>query len=268
MSSNSITVTDENVAEITEAAAQATAEFEGADVPASNEELIEPGAAPEVTEAGAVKAKDTLEIETPTEVSEDEAPEEGDEPEVPEGIDMAKYSAEFAETGELSEESTGHIVDRLEKAGFTDAEDLLAGYIAGSVSQSEKAQAVAHDVVGGKDNYVEMVTWAKDALTPGQIESYNAAASDPNMLEMAVAGLNAQYLSAGKTFSDPTPATEYTTPAPARVAAGANTSGAVAPITSTEQLAALVSTTQYQNDPVHRAKVDERINASMRTGRI
>lgn len=176
---------------------------------------------------------------------------------VSEAFDMDSLYTEYAEKGELSEETRSGVVERLEKAGFKDASGLLDRFIAGAVAQAQVVQNTVFESVGGEQTYRDMIAWAQSNLSDEDIDNYNEAIKDPKMVRLAVAGLHSQFARAqGDRPSTGSP----------RVAAGQTTFGGGEPITSLQQVARITADPRYDSDPGFRAQQDARIEASMKAG--
>jgi hypothetical protein len=199
---------------------------------------------------------DGLEIPDSKEVTEEDVTDVvGDE------LDLESYYAEYAETGELTEESTKTITDALTKGGIGNAAAVLQQYMAGAESQVSGMRSQAFAIAGGEEGYSAMTTWAEENLSPAERASYDVAVDDPNLLKLAVSGLHAQYSAATGNQ------TQAAAPAPSpRVATGVVAHAGHAPVNSKAQVAELVSDPKYMKDPGYRASVDARIAASMRAG--
>lgn len=261
---NTITLTADNEQEALDAAAAATAEHDG--TPTDEENVDDTTSDEKLADSEGDDNKgeekppvDKLEIEE----TSDEEDGDGD---TPASINLEEYYQEFEETGELSEESSGKLVGKLTEAGFENAEDLLAQYMVGRQATVAQERAAAFEVVGGEQNYGDMIGWAKENLSPEQVASFNRAASDPGVRELAIRGLHAQYV--GATGADAGGTSQGSSSAKTRVSGAATSVAGHAPIKSMEQLAKLVGTSEYANDPGHRADVDARIEASMKQGFI
>tara|TARA_B100001142_G_scaffold94267_2_gene96082 strand:- start:5615 stop:6382 length:768 start_codon:yes stop_codon:yes gene_type:complete len=105
------------------------------------------------------------------------------------GIDFDSLSDEFAENGELSQQS----YDDLAKAGIPN--EIVNSYIQAQTAQMEVAQSKVYDSVGGQDAYQSMISWAGEALSESEIDAYNAAVNSNDMaqVELAVNGLKSRF---------------------------------------------------------------------------
>lgn len=178
------------------------------------------------------------------------------EPEAP--LDLAPYYTEYAETGALSDESRATIAERLTKAGFANAEELIDQHMAGAQAAVETTRQSIFSHVGGEAEYTKMVQWASQNLPVEEIQKFNEAVKNPDFVKMAVTSLQAQYKAAGAPAPQPKE--------PKHVQPNANVSQSFEPIRSDQQVAELVSDKRYLTDPGYRSIVDQRIKSSMQAG--
>lgn len=217
-------------------------------------------ATPEVPQEETEVVEDApAEVNDLTLTKEEEPEPEAEEPAEGEMLDLTEFYAEYAENGNLSPESSTTIVDRLTKAGFADAEAILEQYMAGANATVSSTRAAAFEITGGEEGYAAMGAWASENLSAVELAAYDEAVANPAMVPLAVRGLYAQFQAATGEQS-------AAAPAPARVAAGANSSAGVALITSMEQLATLTGDPRMDVDPAYRAELNQRIAASMKAG--
>jgi hypothetical protein len=176
-----------------------------------------------------------------------------DKPQVPEnpqaelqkqGLDMNEFSQEFAQKGELSQES----YEKLAKAGFD--KNLVDTYIAGQQARASQYEGTIKAEVGGDERYGQIVEWARANMTPGEIAAYNNAVSsgDANQAKLAVLGLSAQYDKANGSE-------------PNRLIGGGK-AGADDVFESTAQVTEAMRDPRYKSDPAFRAKVQSKLNRS------
>jgi len=105
------------------------------------------------------------------------------------GVDFQALTDEWADNGELSQES----YDRLEKAGIPN--DIVDSYIEAQSARMEVAQSRVYESVGGQEAYQSMVSWASGSLTEAEIDAYNSAvnSNDTAQVDLAVNGLKSRY---------------------------------------------------------------------------
>lgn len=168
------------------------------------------------------------------------------------GFDVQTYYKEFAEKGELSEDSYKALADN----GYP--KDLVDQFIAGQKAQASVAEADVLKVFGGRKGYDAAVKWAqaeaakKDGtITPEWVENYNAAVESGDMarVNFAVQGLKALSAAALDQHGE-------------LVSGGAEASGAE-PFRSMEEMAAVMNSDAYRaGDPKVHAEVEARLRAS------
>ena len=108
------------------------------------------------------------------------------------GIQLDKFYDEFADKGELTNES----YDELSKQGLN--KDLVDSFIAGQNAIAEQQTFQMHATVGGKESYDAMVNWASENLSETESKAFNAIMDKGNKDEMSLAinGMNSRYKSA------------------------------------------------------------------------
>lgn len=205
------------------------------------------------------KAEGDLEIGQKKD-EDDSAEEGGDDTET---FDMESVYNEWVQNGELSEDTNNALVDRIEKAGFPNAQGIIDQYLAGAQASVEAVRSTAFNAAGGQEQYTAMTDWARDNLSAQQIAAYDAAVSNPDMVELAVRGLRAQYEAAGGEVKQQTAK---------KVGAGAKPDGGFSGMVplprSNYQISELVSDARYAKDPGYRAEVDARIQQALDRGLI
>lgn len=160
------------------------------------------------------------------------------------GLNLADFSAEFAEKGELSPES----YKKLEAAGID--KNTVDLYIEGQKALAVQFETSVKAEVGGDETYAQMVDWAKSNLSPSEINAFNAAVSSGNIdqAKLAVLGLQARYTSVNGSE-------------PKKVIGGkASTTADV--FESTAQLTAAMRDPRYKTDPAYRADVQAKLARS------
>lgn len=105
------------------------------------------------------------------------------------GLDYNKYEQEWAEKGEISEDS----YKELEKMGIP--RDLVDSYIEGQQLKGEVFKKEVYDLCGGEEDFVAMQEWANSSLSEAEIDAYNEELQSGNKTKvmLAVKGLYAQY---------------------------------------------------------------------------
>lgn len=160
------------------------------------------------------------------------------------GLDIADFTKEFNETGNLSAES----YDKLLKAGYD--KTLVDTYIAGQQALATQYETSVLNEAGGQDSYAEMVAWAKVNMTPAEQDAYNAAVGSRNLAhaKLAVAGLKAKFTA--DQGSEPNLLGGKTTAQPADV------------FESVAQVTEAMKDPRYQKDPAYRAAVQRKLGRS------
>jgi hypothetical protein len=161
------------------------------------------------------------------------------------GLDMAQFSAEFEEKGELSPES----FEKLAKAGIP--REMVDGYIAGQQAQANALVTELQGIAGGAEGFTAMAAWAASALSEAELSAYNEAVSQsPAAARLAVAGLHARFAAAEGS------------PAARTVAGNGNAGATTEEYASWEQAKADQRSPEYRKDPAFRSKVAEKIMRS------
>lgn len=159
------------------------------------------------------------------------------------GPQFAKFTEEFAKNGALGEESYKELASLGLPREFVDQ------YISGFQATRDRQSQEIYATVGGEKAYQEIIDWAASALSPAEIEVYNATAEkgDSNQVKFAVAALKARY-EASKGPAEP------------KLLSGSRpvSSG----YRSVAEVQKAMSDARYKNDPAYREDVIRRIAAS------
>lgn len=160
------------------------------------------------------------------------------------GLDQGVFTKEFAETGDLSEDSK----KALEAKGFPRA--MVDVYLDGLKARQSTYEATIYSPVGGKEGYAELIEWAGKNLADADIDAFNAAITSGNAAQakLAVAGLVTARGTKGK-------------PALLNGKTGLSNDG-VQPYESQAQVRAAVNDPRYRNDPAYRRAHEARLMAS------
>jgi hypothetical protein len=159
------------------------------------------------------------------------------------GLDFDVFQQEYAENGGLSEDA----YQALQEAGFP--RSMVDSWVAGQDALAAQMTAQMYEVAGGGEQYAQMVQWAADNLPDNEVNAYNATmeSGDPNMIRLAVQGLNARY----RSEAEPTLMQGGT---------GAVSSGGK--FESTAELTAAMSDPRYAKDPAYRQSVADKLAKS------
>ena len=112
-----------------------------------------------------------------------ESVEENTEPEEVQQLD--KYYDEFIENNQLSEKS----YEELDSMGLS--KDLVDGYIAGQKALADNDVSEVQKVVGGQDNYAQLLDWSAKNLSQAEKDAFNNTIDNGSteQVKMAVQGL-------------------------------------------------------------------------------
>ena len=156
--------------------------------------------------------------------------------------DIRPFSEEFAEKGELGEDS----YRKLEEYGFP--RELVDNYIQGMAAYSQQQSSQMMAAVGGEETYNQMTEWASKNLSEAEINAYNSImdSGDPSQIDIAVRGMHARF-SANDT--EPSLLQGETT----------NVSNG---FRSTAEVVAAINDPRYSKDAAYRADVQRKIQAS------
>jgi hypothetical protein len=160
------------------------------------------------------------------------------------GLDFDSFSRSYAENGGLTEDNYAE----LEAAGFP--RDMVEQYIEGQEAIGSNLRADILTSVGGEESFKEMSTWASQNLDAKSLDAYNRAVDsrDPDMMRMAVEGLQARYQR--DNGSEPT------------LVGGNRQTNAGDVFRSTQELTAAMKDPRYSKDPAYRADVEQKLGRS------
>ncbi len=160
------------------------------------------------------------------------------------GLNMTDLSAEYEQSGQLSEDS----YEKLAKAGIS--REYVDGYIRGQEALAVQYQSEVFEVAGGQQGYTEMIQWAAKNLTLNEINAFNTSVNsgDLEQAKLSVQGLMAKYV-----------ASEGNEP---RLVKGTATGDAASVFRSTAELTAAMKDPRYKSDPAYRQDVIEKLGRS------
>jgi hypothetical protein len=167
------------------------------------------------------------------------------------GLSMQSFADEYAEKGELSEESMSSLVN---KAGIP--REVVEGYIAGqealALQSSEAITSKAFEIAGSKAEYTNLTAWAANNLTDAEQSAFNESVSsqNPAITEQAIRGL-VQRHQASEGYEGS--AISGTTVASNRADIYEDKS----------QMLTDLADERYQQSPAFRTKVDSKVARSM-----
>ena len=225
------------------------------EAPAVEEQVSKPEGLPEKFNSVEDMAKSYAELEAKLGQPKEEPKEEAKAEEQPKsdleiqadeavesaGLDMDSLSAEYAESGQLADES----YERLEKVGIS--RDIVDQFIAGQEARALQQGSEVKSIVGGEAAYIEMTQWAGNNLSTAEVEAYNKAVNSGEMetIKLAVTGLQARYIAA-----------EGSDPKLLSGKAGATSQGGYE---SLAQVQADMGDPRYAKDPAFQAEVQEKL---------
>ena len=168
-------------------------------------------------------------------------PEPVDATEAPSGLDLSPYAEEYANNGELSEES----IQKLVASGIP--ENVLSTYIDGVRALEEAQTNSVYNMVGGQQSYETMLEWASENMTEGEIDAFNSIVEngDMNAISMAVRGLEARYVQINGR--------------PSKLVQGEVSGPSTSAFRSVAEVTAAMRDPRYTKDPAYRREVEERL---------
>jgi len=160
------------------------------------------------------------------------------------GLDFNAMQSEYAQNGGLSDET----YEALNESGFPP--ELVDSWIQGQEALVNNFQETVFEQVGGQENYQQMLAWAADNLSDGEIAAYDNAidSGDLGTVQLALSGLQTKFQS--ETGTDPSLIDGQST----TVAGGAYGSWAEA--------TADIGNPKYETDPAFREQVAAKLMRS------
>jgi len=157
---------------------------------------------------------------------------------------LEKFYSEYSEKGELSEKS----YTELAKQGLT--RELVDGYIAGQKAIGDQHAQQVHSVVGGKEQYDNLIQWASENLSSEEQDAFNTTVDTGTVeqVKFAVRGLMSQAgMSSGQTKSEMLQGETFID----------NDT-----FTSLAQVTEAMNDPRYDRDPSYRRKIEEKLSKS------
>jgi hypothetical protein len=184
-------------------------------------------------------AKGKAPAETPKEG--EKTPEEAAKALADAKVDVQSMSTEYAEKGQLSEQSYA----KLAEAGFP--KEVVDSYIAGQEALAAQRGQEGFKLAGGEDQFKAMATWAVQALPQAEIDAFNASMDgSPAQMKQAILGLKAQFEAAnGKD--------------PQLVQGNSGGNSPTGAFASRAEVTAAMRDPRYKADPAYRADVERRV---------
>ena len=151
---------------------------------------------------------------------------------------------EFWENNGLSDAT----YDKLAAAGIPS--EVVDAFIDGQMAVADQMRNEAFNMVGGEQQYVEMVEWAQNNLSENEINAYNQAveSGDPNATKLAISGLQAQY----RMDNGQEP----------NLISGEAVSASSGAFQSVAELTAAMADPRYSRDPAYRKQVSDKLARS------
>ena len=159
------------------------------------------------------------------------------------GLDFDVFQQEYDENGELSDDAYA----ALDEAGFP--RSVVDTWIQGQDALASQMTGEMYDIVGGQEDYNNMVSWAADTLPESEIDAFNATmtSQNPDMIRLAIQGLNARYRSEAE---------------PSLLQGGSGTVSSGGRFESNAELTAAMSDPRYSKDPAYRQQVADKLARS------
>ena len=159
------------------------------------------------------------------------------------GLDFTPFSQEFAEKGELSDDSFKALAEK----GIP--REMVEEYIAGQQAIIAQREATAMAAIGGKEQFDRAAAWASQNLSPAELEAYNKGVNgtQAEMLQ-AIQGLNAKYVASNG--SEP------------KLLGGQPGGAPQSGFRSTQEMTTAMSDPRYERDPAYRQDVLNKLAAT------
>ena len=163
------------------------------------------------------------------------------------GISLDNYYNEFADKGELSEDS----YNQLEAQGLS--RDLVDSYIEGQSAIADGHVSQIKSAAGSDADYEKITSWAAQNLQEAEVSTFNNIVENGSVEEamMAVSGLKARY--------------DNSVGVPPNLLQGQQAQPTSA-FQSTAEIVAAINDPRYQVDTAYRKTVEEKIKRSNALG--
>lgn len=167
------------------------------------------------------------------------------------GLDLAPFSTEFDETGDVSAENRAKIVDGLKSVLGDDAAAIVNDYIEGKKAILANDQRMFDEATGGDAEWAKMTAWAASALPEGEVAALNRQleSGDRHAILLGIEGVKNRYHAANGKPGNPL------------VGAGGGTQ-TLAGYASQAQMVAAMNDPRYQKDEAYRQHVRQRLALS------
>jgi len=160
------------------------------------------------------------------------------------GLNFDAFAEEFIENGTLSDEA----YNALEEANIP--KEFVDSWLEGQQVLVEQTRSEVFNMVGGEEQYSEIITWASNNLPEHEIDAFNAAieTGDKSLAMLVVQGLSAKYQ-----------ATNGVEPSLVQGQASTSVGGSYQ---SVAEVKAAMSDPRYSSDPAYRKTVAEKLARS------
>jgi hypothetical protein len=248
------------------AAAKASGDYgtEDPDAPKTEEETPEDGEKKD--DEFVAPEHDPADDEQEAEGDDEEEKEEEEEAEkkAPETTEFATladgWTNEFMEKGELSEESQTAVLESVFKDEVPEEmrQEYMKTFTAGLGALRTAAANEQFAMVGGVEQYQQMLAWGADNLSTEEIASFDKAALSTELDDRsaAIKGLHARMQLATGGGQDFEPDLSHT----------AERQGGEPLIASRQELMLIQRSEKYKTDAAYREKVGRQLKQSMDTG--
>ena len=159
------------------------------------------------------------------------------------GFNLDNYYNEFAESGKLSDKSYADLA----KNGLDKI--VVDGYIAGQQALADKHVNSVQSVVGGKENYENIVKWASQNLSEGEVKAFNDTMDSGSLdqAQMAISGMQAKY---NQVHNEP------------NLISGDKADSSKGAYRSVAEMLTDINNPKYAEDPAFRNDVEQKIKNS------
>ena len=167
-------------------------------------------------------------------------------------VDINRYVEEYVSNDkQLSEDSYKELADK----GLS--KELIDDYIRAKEAESQVFTNSIYEMVGGKDSYTELVTWASENLTEAQVAEFNkiTSSNNPEAIKFAVENLQFRFKASDNK--------------PNRLEGTSQSeSGGMKPFANKGEWQQATANKLYGRDAKYTAMVDKRYLAATRAGTI
>lgn len=193
----------------------------------------------------------------PGEQPKAEEPKPGEQPKTPEeaakqavqnaGLDVSTWQTEFNQTGDVSAEGRAKIAEALKGQFGDNAAQMVNDFIEGQKMRVANYRQQGTAIVGGDEQYAQMMAWASSALSAAEQETYNKAVDsfDVNAMQLAVNGLKSKYEAANGVQ-------------PKLVSTENGIPNSQVGFASTFEMTQAMSDPRYGKDPVYTKAIEQR----------